>query len=70
MIGTLRSAPQNRGAPAVARIYIKKHLKRFPQMLCDALIQFFVQKQKKRPKANTAFRRCETRLTLIASGNF
>ena len=41
---------RNRGAPAVARIYIKKHLKRFPQMLCGALIQFFAQKQKKAPK--------------------
>jgi len=48
--GTLQSAPQNRGAPAVARIYIKKHLKRVPQMLCGALIQFFAQKQKKAPK--------------------
>lgn len=50
MNGTLRSEPQNRGDPAVARIYIKKHLKRFPQMLCGALIQFFAQKQKKAPK--------------------
>ena len=33
----------HREAPAVSRIYIKKHLKRFPQMLCGALIQFFAQ---------------------------
>ena len=68
--GTLQSAPQNMGAPAVARIYIKKHLKRVPQMLCGALIKFLPRNRKKRPKANAAFRRCETRLTLIASGNF
>ena len=50
MIGTLRSAPQNRGAPAVARLYIKKHLKRFAEMVWGARIMFFAQKQKKAPK--------------------
>ena len=41
-----------------------------PVLFLTALIKFLPRNRKKRPKANTAFRRCETRLTLIALGNF